>query len=412
MKILNIFRRKEFLNSSIMSFTNFFVGGMNFVFHILMQRMLGPEKYGVVYPLIILSLFITLIPNTFQFFMTRDLSILIHKNEENEALYYIKNALKWQFILSILLLLSYLILLPWLKVFLKIEKTEDFIYLIVMTLFPFFYCVFIAYLQARENFIYLSIIQIIPSIIKLLTGFLVVYLTKNYLGVIAAFIAGSVFTIILIMVEFLYKKDKIKVKKNNFETKKFFSSFIHSFPAISGFTILSNIDSIIVRSKLPELSGIYSSVSVIGKASFYIALSISTVFLPVLSKSEDLKKSNRLALIFLTMFLLAFLGLIFISSPIISTLILKGQYAGFEKLLPFYSLAFIPYAYITYLVNYYVISKKKIYDISILIAIIIQIAGIFLFCKDLIMVASVVGISGLFVLVVLILENFIEKKFH
>ncbi len=412
MSILKIFRKKEFFDSSLMSFTNFLVGGLNFVFHILMQRMLGPEKYGIIYPLIVLSLFITLIPNTFQFFITRELSILVHKDKENEALNYIKNAFKWLFILSILLLIIYLIFLPLLKTFLKIEKTEDFIYLIIMTLFPFFLCVFIAYLQARENFIYLSVIQIAPTLVKLITGFIIVYITNNYLGTIFAFIAGNIFTILLLLFEFFYKKKKIKIEKQKFETKKFFISFVHSFPAISGFTILSNIDSIIVRSKLPELSGIYSSVSVIGKASFYIALSISTVFLPVLSKSEDMKKANRLALLFLTIFLCGFIGLVFIFSPFISSYILKGQYTGFEKLLPYYSIIYIPFAYITYLVNYYVISKKKIYDISIFIAIIIQIVGISLFSKDLQSVTNVVGLSGLFVLIVLTIENFIERKFR
>ena len=86
MKIKNLFFSKEFFNSSIVSTTNFVVGVINFGFHIAIQRILGPEKYGVVYPLVILSLFISLIPNTFQFIMTKQLSIFLHQNKKEETL--------------------------------------------------------------------------------------------------------------------------------------------------------------------------------------------------------------------------------------------------------------------------------------------------------------------------------------
>ncbi len=415
MKALEIFKKREFFHSSLMAFTNFFVGGVNFLFHMVMQRMLGPDNYGIVYPLINISLFITLIATTFQFIITKETSILIHENRKEEALSYTINSLKLVFFITLFFILIYLPFIPILKNLLKINNTIDFIYLLIITIFPFFTCIFVALLQARENFMYLSITQIFPTIVKFLAGFLFLYFTGIYAGFFMAFIAGNVFTLILLMIEFYKFKNNTKIPKNYyFDRKKFFDLFLYTFPAISGFTILSNIDSIIVRANFPELSGVYSSVSSIGKASFYIAISISTVFLPILSKTQDLKKSNRRALIFLSIFLGLFITIVFLSSSFIGSFILKNRFIGFDKFLPYYCIVYIPFAYISYLVNYYVISKNKIYVISIIIAIILQIIGIRYFAKDLNGIANVVGLTGFLVLIILLIEArfqiFVDKK--
>ncbi|MGC8764479.1 MAG: oligosaccharide flippase family protein [Brevinematia bacterium] len=401
-----IFLRREFFDSSLVSFSNFFVGGINFIFHIAMQRMLGPEKYGIVYPLIILSMFISLIPSTFQFVITREASLILHGKEKQLVYGYIKSCFFYLSLSALALIFIFFVSLPLLKRLMHITTDMDFYYLIIMTTFPFFINTFVSFVQAREKFFFYSILQIVPTLIKLLSGILIVYYTKDYIGVLASFIIANVFTIIILLLEFS-RSNKKPIRKDidyKFDVRKFFISFLKTFPAISGFIILSNIDSIIVRFSLPELSGIYSSVSVIGKAPFYIALSVSTVFLPILSKTDDLKRANRLAVLFLSIFLAGFVLVLFLFSPFISAYILKGQYYGFENLLPYYSTIFIPYAYITYFVNYYVIKNKRIYDISIFLAIIIQIILIVFFCKNLVDVANVVGLTGIFVLVVLLFE--------
>ncbi len=414
-KIKKAFFRKEFFNSSLVSFSNFFVGGINFLFHIAMQRMLGPEKYGVIYPLIILSLFISLIPSTFQFVITREVSVILHNRSITEAYDYIKNCFFYLSISAILLVFIYFLFLPLMKIFFHIKESIDFYYLIVMTVFPFFINPFISFVQAREKFFFYTVVQIIPTLIKLISGIMIVYFTSNYLGVIASFIIGGIFTLLLLILEF-NKSKRLNKTINSGQNSKFhflplFISFLKALPAISGFIIISNVDSLIVRFALPELSGTYSSVSVIGKASFYVALSVSTVFLPILSKSKDIKNANRLAILFLTIFLAGFLGLVFVFSPFISSYVLKNQYPGFESLLPYYSIVFIPYAYITYFVNYYVISKKKIYEVSVFVAILLEIILIIFFCKNLFQVANVIGIIGLFVILVLLIEVQIERIF-
>jgi len=283
-----------------------------------------------------------------------------------------------------------------------------------MTIAPFLSVVFLSFLQARENFIFYSLTQIFSTLFKFISGFIIVWYTKEYIGVIFSFILGNVFLILLLLFEFFnYSlKNNLKVDKKNksFNIKEFFNSFRKTFPAVSSFIIFSNIDLIIVRYNFPNLSGLYSSVSVIGKASFYVALAVSTVFLPILSKSKEIKKTNRLALFFLSLFLGLFLLTVFLGSEIISKYILKNQFYGFESLLPYYSLMYIPYAYITYLVNYYVISNKKIYYISIFFAIILQVFLILTFAKTLLNVANIVGLTGVFVLLVLIVESYFEKN--
>jgi O-antigen/teichoic acid export membrane protein len=405
MKIKKLFFRKEFIDSTIVTFSNFFVGIVNFLFHILMQRLLGPEKYGIVYPLIVLSLFVGLIPSTFQFIFTKDLSIML--KEDKSPFLYIKNSFIFSSITLFVIFIILQSLFPLLKSAFHLDSYIDLYYIILMNFFSFFSVIFLSFLQARENFIFYSLSSVLPVVVKLLCGVVIVYFTKNYLGVMMAFVISNLFGLLVLGGEFILAKNRYDTRKTKeiFTPGEFLKNFFITFPAVSGFIILSNIDSILVRIVLPQQSGVYSSVSVIGKASFYVAISVSTVFLPLLSKSKDLKRSNRLALIFLSIFLAGFTAVAFLISPFISSYILKNQFAGMEKLLPYYTLLYLPYAYITYLVNYYVLARKKIYEISVFIAIVLQSFAIIFFAKNLFDVINIVGLTGFAVLISLIVET-------
>ncbi len=81
-----------------------------------------------------------------------------------------------------------------------------------------------------------------------------------------------------------------------------------------------------------------------------------------------------------------------------------------DKLLPLYGVMFLPFAFISYLVNYYFMAKKYLYTITLLIGSIALCLGIAFFHSSLAQVSYVVGIVGYSVLAILLVDSLILEK--
>ncbi len=63
--------------------------------------------------------------------------------------------------------------------------------------------------------------------------------------------------------------------------------------------MITYLDPILVRHFMPDESGLYSIVSLLGKASFFIAAAFTFVMLPIMSKDkEKTSANNRKGLVF------------------------------------------------------------------------------------------------------------------
>jgi len=188
-------------------------------------------------------------------------------------------------------------------------------------------------------------------------------------------------------------------------------SFLHVIVTIGAYQLLTQLDTLLVRKYLPSLSDIYSPVSILGKASFFIATALSVVLLPAMAKDRNnYHRSNRSALLVLLLVLAAYAVALGIGAPFASKVIFGGRYPGMEAVLPVYGFMFLPYAAITFMVSYYVVSEKILYSVALIIGAAVMTLLVRFFHASLVQISLCVGAVGYAVLAVLILDSVVFHR--
>lgn len=411
-KVLN---NKVFVSSTLISIASVVAGLFNFVFNIIVSRILGQEQYGIIYPLISLLTILLLPANVVQFLMGKDFSRLIHENDWATIKAYLRKMLLLisLFILAIISVL--LIAMPALKNFFHLTDNLPLLLVFGMVPIQLYIGLLNGFVQSREHFHVYVINTLLGTIVKFIAGILLVTLTTSYLGVLGGLIASQIVSIIYLLWDFFYFKESRRknvdkpVNLDFLKLKRIGMSFVFTFFSVGAFQFLNFLDSILVRHYLPDSAGVYSVVNLLGKASFFIATAVAFVMLPVMAKDRtNMSKTNGKAIAFLTFILLGYAVFLAVASPFISSVLFAGKYSGMEKVLPLYGFMFLPYAIISYLVNYYVIEENLFYFLAILFGAGMQAFGISMFHSDLIQVSYVVGGSGMFIVLALFANSLLK----
>lgn len=419
-KVKSLAKNNLFLSSSFLAIISFLTGILNFVFNMLAGRILGPDEYGVVYPLMSLLMIVSVPAKAIQTVTTDLISTSIAENNYARLRRLFPKIVWIVTVVSAALIAVLLILMPFMKGLLHIQNGHAFILMIAVVFVSTIYIPFYSLTQSREKFFVAGVSQIAGVIAKFGAGIAIIVLMKTYFGVLWGLFAGAfVMALVLVIDMFTFKPmfDKTLVEpKAPLKKNEVMHAFVYSFLSYGAFQLITYLDPILVRHFLPEQSGVYSVVSLLGKASFYIAAAFSFVALPIMSKDkENTNKNNRTSLIMLIGLIVAYEILLYLFSGFISNKLFAGKYAGMESLLPVYGLMFLPYAVISFLVIYYFMTKKYIYTITLFIGSILLAAGIALFHSTLIRVSLVVGVVGYVILAVLLIDSIVlenRKKHH
>jgi O-antigen/teichoic acid export membrane protein len=388
------------------------MGLFNFVFNIAASRVLGQEQYGMVYPLISLLMIINLPVGALQMVLSKDFSELIHHKKWDELKVYFAGLFKALIGFTLLLLLILFFLFPFLKSFLHIGQSLPFFLLFGLVILSILYTPFYSMIQSREKYGIYSLNSFAMVLVKFIAGIGLVLLTTSYLGVLWGLLCSQLAGLIILFTNYQsfkeVKKAVIQTKNKNqyFQSRRIWKSFFYAIISVGAFQLITYLDSVLVRHFLPDSAGIYSVVNLIGKASFYLATAVAFVMLPFLAKDkENLHHANRRAFFFLLGLLFAYAVLLLFASKPIAQYLFAGKYSGMENILPLYGFMFLPYAAVSYLVNYYFLSEKTLYSLTILGGVIIESIGIAFFHQDLIQVSLVVGVSGYIVLLLLMIDS-------
>jgi O-antigen/teichoic acid export membrane protein len=195
-----------------------------------------------------------------------------------------------------------------------------------------------------------------------------------------------------------HQQDEQEVKKELFEFSK------HSLATMLGLGILVQADVILAKVFLsPTEAGIYASLALIGKVIPFFSQPLIQVMFPYITKKYTRKEN------FLSSFALV-IGFVFLCSGAISaiyiifpTLIVGGLFG--QKFLPasqyigLFSVFEVTYALINAFVYFFLSIDKNKLASSILIAGLLQVAGIYLFHKDITQIITIsTAICSAFVL--------------
>lgn len=272
-----------FAGSFIMIFGSNAVNFLNYVYHLIMGRLLGPSNYGELAALFSLNGLLGIIPGSLSLVIIKYVSS--SKTDEG-----IEDIVRWfnkkVFLSAISLFLLIVVLAPYISSFLNIQNYL----LIILTGSVFLFSIPALFnrsvLQGLLRFKQMVISVLAETGLKLILGVLFVYLGFSVGGAVGALVVGGWAGWILsrmAIVDYI-KKGQIRLP----QIKQF---FLYSVPVLIQSVAMTSIystDLILVKHFFsPHEAGIYASLSTLGKIIFFGTGPIGAVMFPLVAKKQS-----------------------------------------------------------------------------------------------------------------------------
>jgi len=384
----------------------------NYLFHMLMGRYLGPEKYGTLVSLISLFSYWSIPVGVMGLVIVKYSSENINKKKK---LIEIINSTteKSTKIFGVVLLVSLILSL----IINKRLNTSPFLIFVVMfsSFISIYQTIFLSVLQGMLKFFESSLAGTIGVCIKLFLSIILIFAGIEILAPLFGILISIAITSIIGL--FFIKKElpDLNFTVNSGSKIPLFDKYsINVF--LSNVALLSLYTSDLILAKLflsPVMAGYYACLSVLGKIVFYASSPIITVMFPLVSERRSKGQNYKKILIQCILMLISIsivVLIIFTAYPTLMISILYGsKYIGASPWLPKFALFISIYAVSSLLVNFFLsINEKKAIYISVIFAI-IQILLINIFHKDINEILNV-NIFITITLNLLLFTYFLRKK--
>ncbi len=264
------------LRSSFVVFVfSFTASFFDYLYQVFVGRALGPSEYGVFASLFAVFYLLSIVAQTIGTSVTK----FVASGEKLENFLY--PALISFLKLSIIVSIVFIAVSPFLANFLRINDLRYFIVVAMLIVFTWTSAVLSGTLRGLEEYFKLGVIRLSVSLLKLIFGAIFVYLGYKSFGAILAVLLAVIFSSFL---AFAYLRRYIKRT-----TRSLSSLYTYSLPVFLAMLLLSlptNLDLIIVRRLFPEFSGIYASITVLGKIVYFFPAAIYVVLFPMAVKGN------------------------------------------------------------------------------------------------------------------------------
>ncbi|URA10705.1 oligosaccharide flippase family protein [Thermospira aquatica] len=367
-------RREVVAYTGLMTVATFVTGGINFVFNMVVGKLIGPVEYGVLSPLMgsLFSL-LSMPVMGLQLFMNQSLGEIFRENPQG-----IRSFIRFLFmsLMKILVVLEIVLFLaiPLLQVWLKLPDKAVLMVLFVIVLVNYVQIFFYAVLQFQHEFLLLFWVTTVTTLMKLGLGIVLALKWKTAFSLMFAYLVPMVLAA-FVYGWMLWQWYRELPNTGCGRYQHFWKSFVVSMVSGGAYMVLSSFDVLLVRSFFlnQAVVGTYAMAGLIARASFFLASAFTTVFLPVMAKRKE--RSHLLTLWglgVLVVILLGYTGCVWIFRSLIAEGFLGGNYPGLKEYLAPYTFWFIPYALISFLVSFYTVHKSLVYGALIGLGVIAQ----------------------------------------
>jgi len=263
---------------------------LNYVFQILMNKMLGPSEYGVLAFLMSIMYIFGIPSEAIQTIVSRYTSKFNAKKEYGKIKDLLIRSLKKFIGISIILFILFTIFsFIFISHFFNIS-----IYLLAITglliVTSFILPISRGILQGRKKFFALGFNLITDAVLKIIFGVLLVFIgIKAYGGIISLVIstAGA------FILSFVFIKEITKAKRVTGEFENIIKYNIPNLFAISCIVLMYSLDIILAKKFFsPEILGQYAFVSLIAKVIIFSNMAIGKAMLPISSENFENGKNT------------------------------------------------------------------------------------------------------------------------
>lgn len=267
------------------------VNVINYGYHLIMGRALGPVNYGVLASIYSLLYLISVVPSSASISIVKFIS---SAESDGETYSIFKSLSRFVFYLASVLSLVFFVLSPFIARFLNIE---NFWIVSMVSLVMFFTLITLvnqATSQGLLKFTGSVIPNLVSAVIKLGLGITLVILGWSVFGAIFAVVVGAVLS--YFYSRWFIKKILNKRKSGElFNLKPFFKYSVPVLIQAFAFTSLFTVDVILVKHFLsPHEAGLYAALSTLGKIIFFAVTPIVGTMFPIVAgrkaKGESYEK--------------------------------------------------------------------------------------------------------------------------
>lgn len=261
---------------------NFILNIGRYLFHLILLRYLNPSSYGEFLSYLSLTYILSIPMSTVSNIIVKYISGFQGKNDKsstNHFFYYILGK-----IMPITCLIGILVIsfsTPLSNIFKANPKA--FVVLGISVFINLFQTIFTSYLIALQKFISQTIYGFISILLSILISIIFIKLGFGATGAVIGQLLAAIIIILLVFIEikkFIYPSVKGK-EKFNVNIKKYTGfSFLYSIGVLS----MISVDILVVRYLFdPFTSGLYSSLSILGRMIYYGLSPIAALALPLVS---------------------------------------------------------------------------------------------------------------------------------
>lgn len=410
-RISLIINHPLFSGSTIVILGSNSASAINYVYHFLMGRLLGPSSYGELASLISVIGLLGIIPGSINLVIVKQISAAKNESEINNLVGWFKKKI---FISSLIFSIIVLIASPLIASFLNIHKVSYLIIIALSFLFSLQAGFYRAILQGLLKFKEMVISILAENSIKLILSIILILIGFRVGGAMLALLI-SIFLGWYITNLFL-KRHSPKNPASLLNTKEMLKFTIPVAVQAFAITSLYTSDVILVKHFFPaHEAGIYAALSTLGKIIFFATSPINTVMFPLVSQRKSRGESYN-KIFFYSFFITAFFSIMILTfyyllPKLAINILFGGAYLEAYNLLFWFGVFMCLFTLSTLLVNYNLSLTRTKVTIFPMLAALSQIILIVIFHQSLFNVVLIsIVITALLLASLLIYSSYGNKS--
>jgi O-antigen/teichoic acid export membrane protein len=275
----------------LMAAFGFAMGLFNYFYQLAMGRMLQPDEYSILMSLTSLFLIVSIFSLTIRTAMAKFISKYEAEGKWAEIGHLWRLYLKRMLILGAAAFLLAALLSPVISGFLKINNALYPLTMFSALILAFALPMNFGTLNGLHRFLPLGWTTTLVAFLKVVLAVVLIKIGFGIYGGLLPYLLSFiiVFAITVYLLKNLPKRDRTRL-----EVPGFHSYLGLSFIAILSYTMLTNIDIVLVKHFLTEYqAGNYSTVAVLGKVALFAPMGIALAMFPKTSGLHETGKGHR-----------------------------------------------------------------------------------------------------------------------
>ena len=266
-----------------------FASGLNYLYHLLIGRMLGPEQYGVLGSLFAIIYFVTFASATFNKVLSKFSAEFQGRNQINLLTRLIQQAFYKIIYYGFILFLIYIMISKYIANFMHLKSISGVIIVGAIGYFSLIQSILNGALNGLQKFVWQNLSGVTSILIKLVLGVLFVYLGFGVNGALAGILIGALFSIGLsyyVLRKIFRKKERIKLYK-----KRIYRFAIPVILSAIFPTLLITVDQVLVKHFFTSIqAGYYAAAGMIAKIIWFGSGFLLGALFPKIVKLNTEKK--------------------------------------------------------------------------------------------------------------------------